>query len=159
VIRRRQLEEAREHRRHLANRTSQLPLASRMLYRIEHYSSLSSVAVVIMVAVIAVVGIVGGLGFPGKAVAGFEVVSSAVTLMMVLVIQHTQGREQSATQRKLDELLRAMPEADEALMMLEEAPQHVLLNVESGHRDIRSEVDADTSELLSDCGAGRRPEP
>ena len=27
--------------------------------------------------------------------------------MMVVIIQHTQGREQMATQRKLDELLRA----------------------------------------------------
>jgi low affinity Fe/Cu permease len=33
---------------------------------------------------------------------------SAVTLVMVFAIQHPQGREQAATQRKLDELIRAL---------------------------------------------------
>ena len=42
---------------------------------------------------------------------------------MLFVIQHTQGREQAATQRKLDELLRALPEAESGLMMLEEASE------------------------------------
>lgn len=128
-----------------------------MLYQIEHYSSLSSIAILIMVGVIVVVGVVAGFDFPSKWVAGFEVASSAGTLMMVLVIQHTQGREQSATQRKLDELLRAMPEADDSLMLLEEAPEQVLLDVESDHRDVRSEVDADTSEPLKDSAGASRP--
>ena len=57
---------------------------------------------------------------------GFAVGTSVVTLMMVFVIQHTQGREQAATQRKLDELLRALPEAENGLMMLEEAAEEVL---------------------------------
>ena len=61
---------------------------------------------------------------------GFAVGTSAVTLMMVFVIQHTQGREQAATQRKLDELLRALPEAESGLMMLEEAPEEELRDVE-----------------------------
>ena len=139
-MRRVQLKEASDQRRQLSNRTSQLPRRSRVLYQIEHYSSRSSVAIVVMVAVAAVVLLVVALGFPGKGVAAFELVSSTVTLLMVLVIQHTQGRQESATQRKLDELLRALPEANEALMMLEEAPAKVLLDVESGHRDIRSEL-------------------
>ncbi len=41
---------------------------------------------------------------------------------MVFAIQHTQARQQSATQRKLDELLRAMPNADDRLIAVEEAP-------------------------------------
>ena len=40
---------------------------------------------------------------------------------MVFVIQHTQARAQEATQRKLDEILRASPEADNSLITLEEA--------------------------------------
>ena len=78
--------------------------------------------------------------------AGFEVSASAITLAMVFVIQHTQGREQAATQRKLDELLRALPGAAESLMMLEEAPKEFMLNVEESQRDVRSEsVDGDTT--------------
>ena len=77
-------------------------------------------------------------GFPGSWVAAFEVTVSAITLVMVFAIQHTQGREQAATQRKLDELLRALPGADQSLMMLEEAPGDVMLDVEEGQRDLRS---------------------
>lgn len=51
-----------------------------------------------------------------------QLVSSSVTLVMVFAIQHTQTRQQSATQRKLDELLRALPAADRRLIAVEEAP-------------------------------------
>jgi low affinity Fe/Cu permease len=39
-------------------------------------------------------------------------------IVIALVIQHTQSREQSATQRTLDEILRALPGADNSLLML-----------------------------------------
>jgi low affinity Fe/Cu permease len=48
--------------------------------------------------------------------------TSSVTFVMVFAIQHTQTRQQSATQRKLDELLRALPPADDSLIAVEEAP-------------------------------------
>jgi low affinity Fe/Cu permease len=51
---------------------------------------------------------------------------ASVTLVMVFAIQHTQTRQQSATQRKLDELLRAQPTADDSLIAVEEAPDHEL---------------------------------
>ncbi len=41
---------------------------------------------------------------------------------MVFAIQHTQARQQSGTQRKLDELLRAQPLADNRIIAVEEAP-------------------------------------
>ncbi len=71
---------------------------------------------------------------------GFAVGTSAVTLMMVFVIQHTQGREQAATQRKLDELLRALPEAESGLMMLEEAPEEELRDVELLQRETKDQA-------------------
>ncbi|HEY5183694.1 MAG TPA: low affinity iron permease family protein [Actinomycetes bacterium] len=52
----------------------------------------------------------------------FEAVASGVTLVMVFVLQHTQTRQQVALQLKLDELLRALPEADSRLIRLESAP-------------------------------------
>jgi low affinity Fe/Cu permease len=78
------------------------------------------------------------LDFPKDWVAAFELSVSSVTLIMVFAIQHTQGREQAATQRKLDELIRAFPGANESLMMLEEAPREFMLEVEDEQRDIRS---------------------
>ena len=124
--------------RRIAHRTAQLPVASRLLYWIEHYTSLPAVALVITAAMVCLVAAGAVLGFPNHWVAAFEVSVSALTLVMVFAIQHTQGREQAATQRKLDELIRALPGADESLMMLEEAPREVMLDVEAGQRDVRT---------------------
>jgi low affinity Fe/Cu permease len=126
-------------RRRIVHRTAQLPWSSRMLYRAEHYSSLPGVAIGIIVALICVVAVGAGLHFPTLWVDCFEVSASAITLAMVFAIQHTQGREQAATQRKLDELLRALPGAAESLMMLEEAPKEFMMDVEQSQRDSRSE--------------------
>jgi low affinity Fe/Cu permease len=68
------------------------------LYRIEHYSSLPAVALAITAMVACVVAAVAVLGFPARWVDVFEVSASGVTLIMVFAIQHTQGREQAATQ-------------------------------------------------------------
>lgn len=130
-------------RRRMRFRTAQLPIASRILYRIEHYSSRAGVSVLIMVVLVLMVAAGAAAGFPGHWVTGFEVTLSAVTLVMVFVIQHTQGREQAATQRKLDELLKVTPGAEESLMMLEEAPQQFMLEVEEGHRDVRNDSQSD----------------
>jgi low affinity Fe/Cu permease len=81
-----------------------------------------------------VVGI--ALGFPAHWVTAFETGTSGVTLIMVFVIQHTQGREQTATQRKLDELLRALPEAQDEFILLEEASEEKLQKVEFDQRDL-----------------------
>jgi len=125
-------------RNRIAHRTSQLPATSRILYRIEHYTSFPAIAIGIIGAMLAMIAAGAALGFPSGWVAAFEVSASGVTLIMVFAIQHTQGREQAATQRKLDELLRALPGADESLMMLEEAPPQVMLDVEEEQRDVRS---------------------
>ncbi|HWF20566.1 MAG TPA: low affinity iron permease family protein [Acidimicrobiales bacterium] len=131
----------------IVQRTANLPPNSRVLYRVEHYSSLPGVALSVVVALIALVAVGAALGFPAGWVAGFEVGASAITLMMVFAIQHTQGREQAATQRKLDEILKAIPGAADQLMMLEEAPREVILEVEERHREARSDsVDDPTRE-------------
>jgi low affinity Fe/Cu permease len=126
-------------RRRIRHRTAQLPVASRILYRIEHYSSLAGVAITVPVLLAGLILAGAALGFRRSWVVGFEASASSITLVMVFVIQHTQGREQAATQRKLDELLRAIPGAAESLMMLEEAPQEFMLGVEESQRDTRSD--------------------
>jgi low affinity Fe/Cu permease len=123
----------------IVQRTANLPRSSRVLYRVEHYSSLPGVALSIVVGLIVLVAVGAGLGFPTGWVAGFEVGTSAITLMMVFAIQHTQAREQAATQRKLDEILKALPGAADHLMMLEEAPREVMQLVEEQQREARSD--------------------
>ena len=124
--------------RRISRRTSQLPVWSRILYKIEHYSVLPAVALVATVAVVSLVVAIAILDFPKNWVAAFELSVSSVTLVMVFAIQHTQGREQAATQRKLDELIRAFPGANESLMMLEEASREFMLDIEGEQRDVRS---------------------
>lgn len=47
--------------------------------------------------------------------------TSAVTVVMVFAIQHTQRREQLVIQRKLDEQVRAQPGADDRMIAAEGA--------------------------------------
>jgi len=123
--------------RRITHRTAQLPVLSRTLYRIEHYTSLPAVAVTVTAAVLVVVASIVALGFPNRLVDAFEVMATAITLVMVFSIQHTQGREQAATQRKLDELIRASPGANDSLMMLEEASREIMLEVEDTQREVK----------------------
>jgi Low affinity iron permease len=64
-------------------------------------------------------------------------VVAALTLTMVFVIQHTQARHQRATQRKLDEILLAMPGTDNSLLRLEHASDDELRTAGDQHREIR----------------------
>ncbi len=125
--------------RRIAQRTAQLPLTSRILYRIEHYTSLPGVSLTIVAAVAGLVAVGAVLGFSSGWVTTFEISVSSITLLMVFAIQHTQGREQAATQRKLDELLRALPNADDSLRMLEEAAPAIMLDVEEEQRATSAE--------------------
>ena len=60
-------------------------------------------------------------GFPSYWPTVLESATSIVTVFMVFAIQHLQARDQVVTQRKLDELLRAVPRADNKLIAVEEA--------------------------------------
>lgn len=127
----------RDRRARIVRRTQELPPTSQLVYRIDHLSSLPGTSILVAAALLAAVVAGAFFGFSSRWATGFAVGTSVVTLIMVFVIQHTQGREQAATQRKLDELLRALPEAESGLMMLEEAPEEVLRDVEADQRETR----------------------
>jgi low affinity Fe/Cu permease len=75
-----------------------------------------------VVVVVVVYGVLLTLnGFPSKWEAGFQTGVGAITLIMLFAIQHTQSRQQTATQLKLDELIRATPQADSLLVKIEKA--------------------------------------
>jgi low affinity Fe/Cu permease len=127
----------RWQRSRVAARVEQRTVGSRWLYRVDHYSSLPVVAMAVgaLILLAFVVGI--ALDFSNGWIIAFESGTSTVTLAMVFVIQHTQSREQAATQRKLDELLRALPEAQSDLIMLEEASEETMTEIEEGQRDLK----------------------
>jgi low affinity Fe/Cu permease len=76
-------------------------------------------------------------GVPGPLGTVFQTVVATLTLVMVFVIQHTQARQQRTTQRKLDEILQAIPGADNSLLTFEHASDDELSAAAGQYRDIR----------------------
>ncbi len=64
--------------------------------------------------------------FPGWWATALYSTTASVTFVMVFVIQHTQARQTSATQLKLDELIRTSVRADDRLIAVEESPDEHL---------------------------------
>jgi len=128
-------------RNRLANRTEQLTGSSRQLYRIDHYSSQPAATLAVAVGIIGLIAAGAATGFPTWWVTAFTAGTSTVTLVMVFAIQHTAGREQTAVQRKLDELLRAVPGAADGLILLEEASEEQVRGIEEGQRDVLDQSD------------------
>ncbi len=114
--------------------------ASRLLHVIDQLSSRPAVAWTLLGADLVWVLFSVVVGFPARLESIFQTVVAAVTVALVFVIQHTQAREQLVTQRKLDEILRALPRANNALIGLEEASDTELADVHAGLRDVRAEA-------------------
>jgi low affinity Fe/Cu permease len=119
----------------IAKRTERLPLVSKILYRIDHYTAMPTVSISV-IGIFFVLLIIGAtINFPQTWVNFVDLLVAFVTLIMVFTLQHTQTRSEAATQRKLDELLRALPGASDSLMLLEEAPPEVLTKVQDSQRN------------------------
>lgn len=110
---------------------------SRTLSGLDRWTSHPILAVIILTASAAWLIVSAIDDFPVRAERIFQTVVGAVTLAMVFVIQHTQARQQSASQLKLDEILRALPEADNALLTLENASDGELRATGDSHQAIR----------------------
>ncbi len=117
--------------------------SSRLLHFVGEITAHSAAGLVVAALVAAWIVFGVASAFPGWWDNVLFVASSTITLFMVFAIQHTQARQQAATQRKLDELLRAIPRADERLIAVEEAPDGELealagLNLEDRERALES---------------------
>jgi low affinity Fe/Cu permease len=99
---------------------------SRLIHRVGDGVSHSTAGTSVSVALFLwfLVGVVSG--FSDWWQTALYSISGAVTLVMVFVIQHTHQREIAAVQRKLDELVSALPTADDQLVAVEEAPDEDL---------------------------------
>jgi low affinity Fe/Cu permease len=100
--------------------------SSRVLHRLGQLTSHASAGLIAGGVVIGwlIVGL--AIDFPGWWENVLYIASSLTTLIMVFAVQHTQARQAAATQRKLDELLRAIPTADNQFIALEEVSEQQL---------------------------------
>jgi low affinity Fe/Cu permease len=125
------------------------PRASRMLHRgraATTYAGAGAWAAVLL-GVWLVIGLV--FAFPHWWELVLYSVTSSITLLLVFALQHTGARQESATQRKLDELLRSVPQADNRLIAVEEAADDELTALSELNREDRARAREDPSRQSS----------
>ena len=115
-------------------------VGSRIVHSLQSLSSRTAASALAAGASLLVLGWALTSGRPDRILLWFEAVATAVTLVMVFALQHTQTRQQAALQRKLDEILHALPEADSRLINLESASEEDIAAVEQRHSAIRNEA-------------------
>jgi low affinity Fe/Cu permease len=100
--------------------------SSRQLHRLGDLASHAWAGVI--VGLVALAWVLDGVltGFPSYWVAILQSVTALVTVVMLFVIQHLQARDRTVMQRKLDEILRSLPNADNRVIAVEEAPDNEL---------------------------------
>jgi low affinity Fe/Cu permease len=76
--------------------------------------------------------------------------TTIVTFLMVFLIQNTQNRDSEALQIKLDELIRAMESAHNALLDLEELDDEQLDRIRSDYEGLARKARADLRRGLDD---------
>jgi low affinity Fe/Cu permease len=129
------------------------PPGSQLLHSLDQLSSRPAVAWSLLVADTLWILFSIAVGFPARLETIFQSLVAALTLALVFVIQHTQAREQLVTQRKLDELLRALPRANNAVIGLEDATDDQLAEVHDGHRALRERATSGGEKLQGECKA------
>ena len=113
---------------------------SRLLHWIGEVSSRASTAGLVTVAVVIFTIVLAIGGFRSSWENAFAFAASAITLVMVFVIQHTQSRQQVATQLKLDELIRSHPRADDLLIHIEHADDEELIALDQDAIDLHTAI-------------------
>ena len=123
---------------------------SRIFHALDDLTTRAATSGIVLVGVLLAVVAIGVFGVSSDVQYAFATAASAITLIMVFVIQHTQSRQQLALQIKLDELLHALPQADDRFVRAEAASDSELRDLENRHSDHdptfegASEPDADT---------------
>jgi low affinity Fe/Cu permease len=115
---------------------------SSAVHHVDRMTSRPMTAVVVT-ALIVIFGVaLAAAGFPQTWETAFATACAGITTIMVFTIQHTQSREQAATQLTLDELIRAMPRADDRLVHVESGSDEELAELEQRqlehHTSLRS---------------------
>lgn len=82
--------------------------------------------------------------------------TTIVTFLMVFLIQNTQNRDSIAMQLKLDELIRAMSGAHNALLDIEELTEGDLVRIRGTYEELARRAKQDLEQGLTDMGTPDR---
>jgi low affinity Fe/Cu permease len=99
---------------------------SRMFQRLDEMISHVAMAAVVSVVLVVFIVTLAFEGFPSRWQTGFSTVSNAIVIMLLFAVKHTQDRQQTALQLKLDELILSTPAADDHLVQIERADEKEL---------------------------------
>jgi low affinity Fe/Cu permease len=108
---------------------------SRVLHLLDSQTSRAGASAAVFLIVVVSLAAIAAVGFTSTLQFVFVTFAAAVTLIMVFVIQHTQNRQLLALQIKLDELMRALPEADDRFVHVERGSDDELQELETRHVD------------------------
>lgn len=123
---------------------------SRVLQWVGDVTSRAGAAATVTLVLVSFLILLAVVGYPSKWQVGFATTAETITMVMLFVIQHTQSRQLTALQLKLDELIRTSPHADDLLVHIERADDSELIERERGqiahHEALRDPDTASTEE-------------
>jgi len=99
---------------------------SRVFQRLDEIISHVATAALVSAALVVFIVALAFEGFPSRWQMGFSTISNAIVIMLLFAVKHTQDRQQTALQLKLDELIRSIPAADDHLVQIERADEKEL---------------------------------
>jgi low affinity Fe/Cu permease len=111
--------------------------SSRQLHRLGELASHAWAASVALAIAIGWVAFGAATGFPSYWSIALQSITAIVTIIMLFTLQHLQARDRMVVHRKLDELIRSLPRADNRLMAAEDAPDEHLAAFGEFHRQDR----------------------
>jgi low affinity Fe/Cu permease len=106
---------------------------SRAFQRLDELISHVATATAISIVLVAFIISLAIMGFPARWQMGFSTVSNAIVIMLLFAVKHTQDRQQTALQLKLDELILSSPAADDHLVQIERAEEKELADRKRDH--------------------------
>ena len=119
---------------------------SRVFQRLDEIISHVATATVVSIVLITFIVSLAFDGFPSKWQMGFSTVSSAIVIMLLFALKHTQDRQQTALQLKLDELIRTSPAADDHLVQIERAEEKELVERVRDQIEVHDSLRSDGNE-------------
>jgi low affinity Fe/Cu permease len=116
---------------------------SHILQRFDEIISHVATATVVSVVLVAFIISLAITGFPLRWQTGFSTVSNAIVIMLLFAVKHTQDRQQTALQLKLDELIRSTPAADDHLVQIERADERELVERKQDQIEVHESLRSD----------------